>query len=171
MLKERLEAKPSSYEDPWRFIIYSDEVVPGNQLSFHNLRKCWVLYYSFMEFGEATLCNEDAWFCISAERSENVKGMGGGMAQVFRESLIFLFGPGGHNLMTSGILLEFPDGSVVRLWARLEMILQDGGAHKQVFMVEGDAGLKQCMECRNFSQREATLSMRLVTTCSHAICT
>ena len=157
MLKERLDAKPSSYEDPWRFIIYSDEVVPGNQLSFHNLRKCWVLYYSFMEFGEATLCNEDAWFCISAERSENVKGMGGGMAQVFREILIYLFGPGGHNLMTSGILLEFPDGSVVRLWARLEMILQDGGAHKQVFMVKGDAGLKQCMECRNFFSEKSNI--------------
>ena len=150
MIAARLVTTPSTYERPWRFIIYADEVVPGNQLSFHNMRKCWVIYWSFMEFGEATLCNEDAWFCIAAERTDRVKLMGGGVAQIFREILAFLFGPGGHNLMTSGILLEFPDGTIVRLFAKLEMILQDGGAHKQVFMLKGDGGMKSCMECRNF---------------------
>ena len=33
------------------------------------------------------------------------------------------------------------------------MILQDGGAHKVVFMVKGESGHKMCMECRNLYAR------------------
>ncbi len=149
MLARSLAKKPSSYEEPWGFIIYTDELLPGNQMSFHNLRKCWVVYYSFMEFGPEILCDEEAWFCTSAERSERVKNIGGGIAQVFMAILKFIFAPGGHSLMTSGIYLELFDGRTVRVWAKLRMILQDGGAHKQVFMLKGDAGLKICTECRN----------------------
>ena len=35
------------------------------------------------------------------------------------------------------------------MFINLEMILQDGGAHKVVFMVKGESGHKMCMECRN----------------------
>ena len=68
VIANRLRAKPSNYDKPLRFMLYSDEVVPGNQLSFHNLGKCWVVYWSFIEFGVATLVGEDAWFCIAAIR-------------------------------------------------------------------------------------------------------
>ena len=148
-----LAVSPSSFGCPWRFIIYADEVVPGNQLSFHNMRKCWAIYFSFMEFGEITLSNEDAWFCTAAERTDRVKHFGGGIAQVFREILKYVFADGGHNLQTSGLTLDLFDGSVVRIWAKLGMILQDGGAHKQVFMVKGDGGTKPCFGCRNLYSR------------------
>ena len=37
--------------------------------------------------------------------------------------------------------LEGPDGAPgVRLFTKVDMILQDGGAHKLVFGVEGDGG-------------------------------
>ena len=157
MLLERLNACPSTYDKPWRFILYSDEVVPGNQMSFHNFRKCWAVYWSFMEFGESTLSVEDAWFCMAAERSESVKAMGGGITQVFRELLRFLFAPGGHSLRTCGVLLEMHDGTTIRIWAKLEMILQDGDAHKQVHMIKGDAGHKMCMECRNLYSRRSNI--------------
>jgi len=78
-----------------------------------------------------------------------VKKIGGGVAQVFREILRFLFAPGGHSFMTSGVELELFDGTRVRIWARLEMVLQDGGAHKHVWMLKGDGGLRGCVECRN----------------------
>ena len=109
-MANRLLAKPSSYEKPWRFVLYSDEVVPGNQLSFHNLRKCWVVDWSFIEFGVATLADEDAWFCIAAIRSDLVKHMKGGMAQVIGAILKFLFAAGVHSLQTGGVLLKLPGG-------------------------------------------------------------
>ena len=46
LLKERLIAAPPTPETPWRLILYSDEVVPGNVLSHDNRRKVWVVYYS-----------------------------------------------------------------------------------------------------------------------------
>ena len=39
LVKRTAEHSPCSYEKPWRLALYSDEVVPGNQLSFHNQRK------------------------------------------------------------------------------------------------------------------------------------
>jgi hypothetical protein len=46
LLKSTLAVSPSTFDTPWSFLIYSDEVVPGNQLSFNKLRKVWVLYFS-----------------------------------------------------------------------------------------------------------------------------
>ena len=148
LMTDKLAVCPSTYDDPWSFVLYSDEVVPGNQLSFHNLRKCWVLYWSFLQFGAETLSNEDAWFCIACERSDRVKEIAGGMPQVFKVILMFLFTVGGHSLLTAGVELNLVGGRPVRVWAKLRMILQDGGAHKVVFCLKGDSGLKHCLKCR-----------------------
>ena len=45
------ESNPSSHDKPWRLVLYSDEVVPGNNLSPQNNRKVWLIYWSFLEFG------------------------------------------------------------------------------------------------------------------------
>ena len=150
LLQYALRRHPPSYDAQWRVLVYSDEVIPGNQLSLHNLRKVWVLYWSFLEFGAAVLSMEDAWLCLAVVESDHVKDIEGGMAQVFGAVLKHMFasGHGDHTLTHSGVLLDFPDMSSTRLFARLEMILQDGGAHKLVFMVKGDAGTKFCMGCR-----------------------
>ena len=37
----------------------------------------------------------------------------------------------------------------MRLWAKMAIILQDGGAHKETFHPTGDGGSKLCMLCRN----------------------
>ena len=152
LLEETLRNHPCSADEPWNVILYSDEVVPGNQLSFHNLRKCWVVYFSFLEFGPQILSHEDSWFCTAAERSDRVKTMVGGMGQVFREILKLFFtseSPVVHNFMTSGVKVNLFNGASVRIWARLKMVLQDGGAHKHVFMLKGDGGHKFCVACRN----------------------
>ena len=112
MLQDRMRARAATHADPWRLVIYSDEVVPGNQLSVHNLRKLWAIYWSLLEFGVPTLSNEDAWFCTAAERSDHVKQVNGGMAQVFGALLKYFFaGTAGHTFQTSGILLNFYDGA------------------------------------------------------------
>ena len=155
LLWRRLRHHPCTHDHPWHVVIYSDEVVPGNQMSFHNQRKSWVLYWSFKEFGMAVLSSEDAWFCIAAERSDSVKMCGGGIAQVFGAVLKHMFASGGHTLQHSGILLDMCGGGSVRLFAELDMILQDGGAHKHVQMVKGDAGHKFCTVCRTLYARDS----------------
>ena len=67
-------SQPSTPEAPWTLILYGDEVVPGNQLSFANLRKMWVLYYSLLELGAIALQSEDAWLILTALRSSLVSG-------------------------------------------------------------------------------------------------
>lgn len=157
MLSNRLATHPCTYDDPWNFVLYSDEVVPGNQLSFHNLRKCWVLYFSFLEFEPDILCIEDAWFCTAAERSSRVKDFIGGIAQVFKVILEYVFAIGGHSLSTAGLVLNLPNGPV-RIWARLALIIQDGGAHKQVFLAKGESGSKHCLICRTLYSESSGLA-------------
>jgi hypothetical protein len=70
LLAETFRQQPPTPERPWRFVLYSDEVVPGNVLASNNRRKVWVVYASFLEFGPMHLADEDAWFCISATRFE-----------------------------------------------------------------------------------------------------
>ncbi len=51
--------------------------------------------------------------------------------------------------MRGGIHLNGPDGTVVRLFVVLSVLLQDGGAHKLVWGCKGDCGTKCCMLCAN----------------------
>ncbi len=83
----KLAATPCSPEAPWQLIVYSDEVVPGNQLAHENRRKVWVVYFSFLEFGPAALSKEGAWFCILAKQSIEVAKISGGISQVFGSCL------------------------------------------------------------------------------------
>jgi hypothetical protein len=148
-LKEKLSCNISSVDEPWRLVLYSDEVVPGNQLSHENRRKVWVIYFSFLEFGPPSLSREDLWFCIASVRSSFVNTVSGGMGQVFKAVVRMFFGGDVHDMSTGGIALSNPDGSMFRLFANLAMFLQDGGAHKAVWHCKGDAGTKLCMLCRN----------------------
>ena len=70
----------------------------------------------------------------------------------------FFFGSHVFDFRTSGIMLHFPDGTHVRLFATLSMFTQDGGAHKSMWHCKGDAGSKFCMLCRNlFAEKKSEL--------------
>ena len=106
MFMNRLAASPPSPEAPWRLVLYSDEVVPGNPLATDNRRKVWVVYFSFLELGPAVLCHEEAWFCVMAKRSHDVNQVSGGMSQVFKAIGKMFFGADIHNLATGGHALD-----------------------------------------------------------------
>ena len=148
LLRRRLESHPNSFENPWHLALYSDEVSPGNQLAHHNARKSWAIYWGVLEFGLATLSDEDAWFCTAAERTDRLSNVTGGIGQVFTVLLKHLFGPQGHTLHSSGVRVFLDDGQAVRLFIKLQMFIQDGAAHKYVFFLKGDAGTRFCVECR-----------------------
>ena len=135
-------------EDPWDLIIYADEVVPGVALSNNNRRKVWVHYMSFLQFGPMALQQDLAWLPLAVVRSNAVTPTAAGVSQLYGAILEHMFTADDRNLHLGGIVLEH-EGLQVRLWAKLGMILQDGGAHKVTFHCKGDSGCRFCMVCRN----------------------
>ena len=153
--KQRLLESPPSPEKPWRIILYSDEVTPGNVLAVLNLRKFQAIYWSFMELGVNALSHEEAWFVLLTEFSSCINKLSAGISQVFAECIKTFFQQDGFNMAGAGINLEFPD-QCVRLWAELGAILQDGGAHKFVWCARGDGASKFCLLCNNlFTHKSA----------------
>ena len=74
-----------------------------------------------------------------------------GISQCFAVVLSTFFGALTTNLATGGMQLDHKDNSHCRLWLKLSMVLQDGGAHKLVFGVKGDSGTRCCILCRNLT--------------------
>jgi hypothetical protein len=149
LVMDTLRKHPSSPDQPWRLAVYCDEVVPGNVISHDNKRKEWVGYASFLEFGQMTLSREEAWLPTLVQRTAAVDKLSAGISQVFGAVLKQWFCNPLFDISAGGLVLKHPDGSHHRLWIQLGMILQDGGAHKHVFHVKGDAGTKFCLLCRN----------------------
>ena len=147
-LRSKLMAVPSSPASPWRLCLYSDEVVPGNQLAVFHSRKVWCVNFSFLEF-HPHLSNENAWCPLLAETTDSLKNISCGISQVFAQLIKLFFGDDFD--LRAGIQLVGPDGTqcIVRLYAVLSMFLQDGAAHKMVWGCRGDAGTKLCMLCTN----------------------
>ena len=141
------DANPSSADKPWNLCLYSDEVTPGNQLLIDNKRKIQAVYFSFMEFGPS-LASEDLWMTITAKRSHVVsKNICGGMSQVFGIILKLFFVT--HSLHDVGCTFRFASGRMVRIFAKVQVFLQDGGAHKLTWHCKGDGGAKFCLLCHN----------------------
>ena len=133
LMDTTLRDHPPTLEAPWGLILYADEVVPGNAMSFDNRRKCWAVYCSFKQFGALLLQQEDSWFTILACRSSVIANVSGGISQVYG-SIIKSFMP----LASAGMALRRAGGQV-RLWVSLDMIVQDGGAHKLTWHCKGAA--------------------------------
>ena len=138
-------ARPSSLDQPWSLILYSDEVTPGNALAADPSRKSQCIYYSFAELGHAALAREDTWLTATVLRSERAREAQGGMAQIIGCLLKVLFPARGTHLLDTGIQLVSEDGQALRLHARLTTIVQDGAAHKDVWKCRD--GTRMCMAC------------------------
>ena len=80
---------PNSQSSPWRLVLYSDEITPGNVLKLQNRRKaaCWYLgVVEMMGF----LRREEGWLTIGVIRASVVHKLHGGyssMARALRPSL------------------------------------------------------------------------------------
>ena len=63
----------SSPEQPWRMIVYSDEIDSGDPVAPRgHTRKLWAIYFSFIEFGPIILSHEEAWLTLRLERTVDV---------------------------------------------------------------------------------------------------
>ena len=156
MLRAQLAANPSTPVQPWRLLLYCDEVHPGNPLAHTHARKIWCIYASFLEFG-LHLSNELSWIPMLCEPSNDIKKLSGTISQVMAEAMKLFFGKT-FNLKHGGMQLEGPDGSSFRLWADMGLMVQDGGAHKLVWGCKGDGGSRLCMLCKNLVAEKAGLA-------------
>ena len=91
LIKAKSAEVPSSAQKPWRLCVYSDEVLPGNQLATHHARKVWVIYFSFLEL-HPHLSNERAWFPLIAEPTVALKHVSAGISQVFAQVVKLFWG-------------------------------------------------------------------------------
>ena len=157
MMTQRLQACPNSFNSPWRLVVYSDEVVPGNQLAVQNSREFWIIYFSFVEL-QLHLHDEDAWCPLVAEASDGLSEVvQAGISQAFCAVLKLFFGSHTHDFR-NGIQLQGPDGATVRFHAVLSAFLQDGGAHRAVWCCKGDSGTRLCMLCNNLVAKSSSLT-------------
>lgn len=153
-------AKETSPDSPLRLAVYSDEIVPGNALKGDNLRKTWAVYATFLNFGQIALQNEDAWFPLVTVRSSLVSATPASIGLIFKELLKLWFENPDADVVNSGILLFFPDGEYTRVFVKLDMILQDGSAHKFTYGVKGDSGTRYCFLCKNVVARDSAIAKR-----------
>jgi hypothetical protein len=142
----------------WNLCIYMDEAVPGNPLANLLTRKSWVIYGSFLEFGQKALSREPAWLVLAIIRSSQVNLLAAGMSQVVATLLKMIF-CSGFDPRHAGIVLQTSRGPV-RIYFRPGMHLMDGGAHKVLWCIKADAGCRYCMICLNvFLTRAAASSV------------
>ena len=155
-VKQQILRHPPSPEQPWSIILYSDEVTPGNPLTILNKRRFQSIYWSFKEFDTTALSHEDTWFVLLTEYSTCINAFPGGLSQVFAAAIHSFFMPDGLHMMDSGIGLDI-DGRSFRIFAKLGVVLQDGGAHKAVWQARGDGASRFCVLCKNIFTHESNV--------------
>ena len=147
LVERTYDANPCTMDKPWRLALYSDEVTPGDAFSVTLARKVQVVYWSFLEF-EHLLSDENTWMIATAKRSSEVAKVSGQMSQVMGQvAKLFVYGDSSFD--GSGIWVKLATGRKIRLFAKIGMFIQDGGAHKATFHCKGDSGSRFCMLCRN----------------------
>ena len=142
---------PCSVTSPWRIVVYSDEVSPGNALKPTNKRKLQSFYWSFLEFGGRALAAEDAWFVLTTVRSETVADFQDKLTQLTKLCLR-CFSDTGRNL-AHGVNLAWPGRPDFVLVAKVDVLLGDESALKQMLEFKGASGKILCGLCRNCIQK------------------
>lgn len=149
VVKQTLRVNPCSYVNPWHMIFYNDEVSPGNQLAFKNVRKLQGFYWSLLEWGAAALSNEDMWFELTFLRSTVTKTLRAGISGLIVTLVSFMFlSDTGHNFR-NGVTIPLFDGTIVTLFIMFGITLADEGALHFIYESKGSAGLKCCALCCN----------------------
>ena len=79
-----------------------------------------------------------------ATQSHRINKAAAGLSQVVGEVLKLFFAADGFDLQNGGVVLPIA-GNPTRFWAKLGLVLQDGGAHKTTWHARGDGASKLCL--------------------------
>ena len=88
----------------------------------------------------------ESWFTVMTELETVVAKVSAGLSQLFACIILLFFDTEGFNMNTVGVLLPFASGAI-RLFCKLKIVLQDGGAHKQVWHSRGDGANRMRLIC------------------------
>ena len=151
MLHAAYQRNAPSADEPWRIILYADEI-GHNPLLSNDTRKCQCMYWSFAELGPIALSSEHAWFIAAAVRSSLINKMESGMSQFFRFTLTEMFfnNSTGRNFSTGGCTVKLTiRGAVIHatIVARVRIVVGDEKALKEIFSFKGASGYKICGLC------------------------
>ena len=157
MMLTKLQEAPPSQHSPWKIVLYSDGITPGDAFRTGNERKLEAVYWSFLQFGASILCHEDSWFTMISKRSTDVERVSANMSQIMGTcAKQFFTAP--HDLRSGGMMLSFQDGTNVMMFAELAIIIQDGLAHKQTWCASGASGTRSCMKCLDYVEAKSDLT-------------
>ena len=152
VLQNTLRKHPCSVSNPWRVVIYFDEITPTDPCSAKvDRHKLQGFYWTFMELGDISF-DDKIWFVVSCSPSVGAAKLEGGMSQLVKHVLRkCFFDNAGFNLETSGIFLDESAGMdvPVRLFARHAYTICDFNALKALLQTMGQSGLKPCPSCSN----------------------
>lgn len=155
MVEQTLASKTCSYEEPFRLLVYADEIVAGNPLSHHTSRKVWAFYISILEFGPIMLQKEQCWLTVMIQRSSVVNTLSAGVSQLYKILLKTIF-CNEQCSVSHGMAVKLP-GGMKHLFLSMGGIIQDGGAHKLTWNCKGDAGTKFCILCKNLVSHKSNI--------------
>lgn len=142
---EKLRQNPNVHGAPWGIAVYSDEVLPGNQLKARNDRKLIAFYWGFVQHGRG-LSSEEQWFHICSIRSNAVRECEFGWAQVFKAVCLLFFQP--PEDATLGIPLTV-QGNTFLFFAKIALVIGDIAALTSCLCLKGASGSKPCVFCQN----------------------
>ena len=140
---------------PWRAVLYSDEVDPGDPLLGKHGREFQACYWSILDLGAAALSHEELWWTVCTPRSRIVAGVLGGMSGVMAAIIRHMF-CGTHTPSVAGLHLEMNDGGPpVRLFVRFGMMTGDEAALQAINCTRGASGEMPCMFCCNVKSKRS----------------
>ena len=149
-----LQQQKSAVHNPWRLVVYADEISPGNVLKGQNGRKVQCCYYSLSEYGVGHLSCEKLWFVLGIARSKMVRRLPGGFGQWFKHALEKFQAPFDFRL---GVQLTLACGFQTVLFCKIAILLGDEGALKEMLDAKGAAGLLLCPLCKNVTMARSGL--------------
>lgn len=137
---------------PWRLIIYSDEITPGNVIAHDQRRRTQACYWSLAEYGFPNLCHESLWMPFFLVRSSVVNQLKGGMGALMAAAMMLFFS-GAHNGMEGIVLM----GSM--FFVVIGLVTGDEGALKITIDVRGSSGILPCPCCTNVCMHDSELDI------------
>ena len=129
-----------------RIILYTDEVIPGNNLRPDHARGYSAFYWTIMEYPDWFRSRHCGWHDLFQVRTADVKEIVGGLSALTTHAMQLFWDPEGWDLQRLGLPLEGPLG---RMHIHLDFggFLMDERGEKYVTGVKGSAGSKPCISC------------------------
>ena len=128
------ESTPSSPEQQWNLVLYSDECLPANALG-RAAKKVWVVYSSFKELGRQALSQTHHWLPLCIVRSSIVMTLEGHMSQVMKVILEDIFTSSKASPSEIGLLLHGPDDLPLRIYFKLGLLYPRWSLPKSEFWI------------------------------------